>query len=296
MERNTIFTSLITKSHNQKVRRLDHINHKADSGEFKVPANDIHSGKNDFIREMKGISLNEISSVRLMNRRDTKYMLPVSKLLDVIQMIENQYFILEIEGKRMASYETVYYDSSGLIFFHDHVNGKLNRFKVRRRSYVDSNLHFLETKKKTNKDKTIKTRIQISGYPDNRDKAACQLVKDQTGLDLHLLSPKLINRFTRITLINTGMTERVTIDFNIGFITYGEEKVINQSNLVIIEIKRDKTSHSPVREALMEMRIKKTGISKYCLGMALTGQAKKVNMLKRKIREIQKISNHEYVA
>ena len=47
---------------------------------------------------------------------------------------------------------------------------------------------------------------------------------------------------------------------------------------------------------LKELRIKKTGISKYCLGMALTGQAKKINILKRKLREIQKITNHEHVA
>jgi hypothetical protein len=275
---------------------LDGSNHKADSGELKVPASDIHTEKYVFIHNMNGISLNEISSVRLMNRKDTKYMLPVSKLLDVMQMVEDQYFILEIEGKRMASYETVYYDSSGLDFFLDHVNGKFNRNKVRRRSYLDSNLHFLETKRKTNKDKTIKTRIPVSGYTDNRDVAACELVKNQTGFDLHMLSPKLINLFTRITLINTGMTERVTIDLNIGFTACGEVKVINLNNLVIIEIKRDKSSHSPIREALMDMRIKKTGISKYCLGMFLTGQAKKVNILKRKLREIQKISNHEYVA
>jgi hypothetical protein len=275
---------------------LDQSNNKADSGEPKNTANDNHPDKYGFIREMKGISLSEISTVGLMNRKDSKYMMPFSKLNSLMQTVENHYFILEIDGIRMASYETVYFDSPGLDFFHDHVNGKLNRSKVRRRSYVDSNLHFFETKRKTNQNKTIKTRIPIDGDPDNPDETARELVKDQMGFDLDLLSPKLINRFTRITLINTGITERVTIDFNIGFITFGEETLVSQDNLAIIEIKQDKSGQSPIREALMEMRFKKTGISKYCLGMALTGQVKKVNMLKEKLREIQKITNNEYIA
>jgi hypothetical protein len=275
---------------------LGQSNHKGDSEELKVPVDGMHQEKYGFIGEMKEISLDEISSVKLMNRRDTKYLLPVSKLPDIIQKIKDQYFILEIDGKRMASYETVYYDSAALDFFLSHVNGKLNRCKVRTRTYLDSNLHFLEVKRKTNKDKTIKTRIPLSGYPDNRDEAACELVKNQTGFDLHLLSPRLINRFLRITLINTGMTERVTIDLNIRFMSGKEKEGVSQNDLVIIEIKQDKSCYSPIREVLSEMRIKKTGFSKYCLGMAYTGQARKVNQLKRKIRKIQKITNHEHVA
>jgi hypothetical protein len=275
---------------------LGQSNHKAILGELKVPVYDTNQEKYGFIREMKGISLNEISSVKLMNRKDTKYLLPVSKLPDLMQVIRDQYFILEIDGKRMASYETVYYDSAALDFFHQHVNGKLNRCKVRRRTYLDSDLHFLEVKRKTNKDKTIKTRIPLYGQPDDRDERARELVKNQTGFDLHQLSPRLINRFERVTLVNTGMTERVTMDFDIRFMTDREEKAVSQNNLVIIEIKQDRTCYSPIREVLCEMRFKKTGISKYCLGMALTGQARKVNRLKRKIREIQKITSHEYVA
>jgi hypothetical protein len=275
---------------------LGQSNHIADVRELKVPAYDDHSEKFSFLREMKGISLNEISSVKLMNRKDTKYMLPVSKLVSIIQTIEDQFFILEIEGKRMASYETVYYDSPALDFFLNHVNGKLNRSKVRRRTYLDSNLHFLEIKRKTNKDKTIKTRIPVDGHSDISNEEVRELVKVQTGFDIDLLSPRLINRFTRITLVNTAMTERVTIDFDLGFMTFGNEEVFKQDNLVIIEIKQDKSCYSPIREALAERRIKKTGISKYCLGMALTSQAKKVNILKRKLREIQKITNHEFVA
>jgi hypothetical protein len=275
---------------------LGQSNHIADLRELKVPAYDDHSEKYSFVWEMRGISLDAISSLRLMNRKDTKYMLPVSKLVSIIQTVENQYFILDIEGKRMASYETVYYDSPGLDFFHNHVNGKLNRSKVRRRTYRDSNLHFLEIKRKTNKDKTIKTRIPVDGHSDISNEEVRELVKVQTGFDFDLLSPRLMNRFTRITLVNTAMTERVTIDFELGFTAFGNQEVVRQDNLVIIEIKQDKSCYSPMREALAERRIKKTGISKYCLGMALTAQAKKINILKRKLREIQKITNHEHVA
>jgi hypothetical protein len=270
-------------------------NQKGVIEELKVPVDGMHLEKYSFIRELKEISLDEISSVKLMNRKDTKYLLPVSKLPDIIQKIKDQYLILEIDGKRMAAYETVYYDSASLDFFLSHVNGKLNRCKVRRRTYLDSGLHFFEVKRKTNKDKTIKTRIILTDHPDLPGEEAIELVKKQTGYDLHLLSPWLINRFSRITLVNTGMTERVTIDLNIRFMSDKEKEGVSQNDLVIIEIKQDKSLYSPIREVLSDMRIKKTGFSKYCLGIALTGQARKVNQLKRKIRKIQKITNHEYV-
>jgi hypothetical protein len=275
---------------------LGQLNHNEVEERQMVPVPGLFPGKYGILREMKGITLSEISSVKLMNRRDTKYLLAADKLPYLLLSIKDLYFILEIEGKRMASYETVYYDSDALDFFHHHMNGKFNRSKVRRRTYLDSNLHFLEVKRKTNKGKTIKTRIPLHDQPDNWSEEARNLINTQTGFDLNLLFPRLINRFDRITLVNTGMTERVTIDFNIRFMTIMKEKEVHQNNLVIIEIKQDKSSFSPIRKALAEQRFKKTGISKYCLGIALTGQAVKINRMKRKIREIQKITNHEYVA
>jgi hypothetical protein len=249
----------------------------------------------DLIGRMKAISLEDMSVVRLMNRRDTKYLLPFSDLPFILERLSDHYRVQEIEGKRMAAYETVYYDSPGQQFYLEHVNGKLNRRKVRVRSYMDSGLHFLEVKRKTNRSKTMKIRILLDGQPEKQDARAIELVRDQADADFDGLFPTLTNQFTRITFVNTSFTERVTIDFHLRFGLPGNGEVFNQIDLAIIEVKQDKNCPSYISELLRELRIKKAGFSKYCYGMVMTGQVHKVNNMKRKLRRIQKIIHHEYV-
>ena len=250
----------------------------------------------DVFDEMQGVSLDQISSIRLMDRVDSKYVLPLSKLGSVIRTIAPLYYIQEIDGIRIASYETTYYDYPDMQFFHNHINGKLNRCKVRKREYVDCNLQFLEVKRKTNKGQTIKNRIKLNGNEGNFERNAYKLVDKYANADLFLLFAILKNHFKRVTLVDREMTERVTIDFNLDFKKAGEEEPVFVPNLAIIEIKQDKSRKSPVRNALFNARIRKFGISKYCLGVALTRQDEKLNVLKKKLRKIQRITNYEYYA
>jgi len=249
-----------------------------------------------FVRDLPGIGLDQITAVKLMHRQDTKYILPSALVPRIFEAIAGHYRVQEIGGLRLAAYETIYYDSSELRFFHDHINGKLNRCKVRRRTYSDCDLHFLEVKSKTNRGRTIKKRIQVGPDPGSFSKEASDLVTHYSGTEFRLLTPRLLNRFRRSTLVNHEMTERVTVDFNLNFVKYEYGTSISMDNLAIIEIKQEKTAYSFIREVLKSFRIKKTGLSKYCLGIALTGQAEKVNLLKHKIRQIQKIISNEYVA
>jgi hypothetical protein len=249
----------------------------------------------DLIGRMKAISLEEMSLVRLMKRRDTKYLLPFSDLPYILKRLSDHYRVQEIEGKRMAAYKTVYYDSCGHQFYLEHVNGKLNRRKVRVRSYLDSGHHFLEVKRKTNRSKTVKIRIQLDGQLEKQDARAIELVRDQADADLNVHFPSLINRFTRITLVNADFTERLTIDFDLRFGLPERGDFFNQNDLCIIEVKQEKNGSSFISELLRDLRIKKAGFSKYCYGMVMTGQVQKVNNMKRKLRRIQKIIHHEYV-
>jgi hypothetical protein len=250
----------------------------------------------NFIRDMTGVSLSQISSIRLMDRMDTKYILPFSKLLIILKQVYQSYCIQEIDGIRVASYETIYFDYPTMQFFHNHVNGKLNRCKVRKREYIDCDLFFLEVKNKTNKGKTIKKRVKVDGNSDQFKEDAYQLVQKHANADLFLLFPILKNQFKRITLVNPEMTERVTIDFNLRYMKMEALEYITLPNLVIIEIKQDKFSSSSIRDMLFRERVRKSGISKYCLGVALTEPGEKINLMKRKLRKIQKITTYEYVA
>lgn len=245
------------------------------------------------IGHMRAISIGEMESVKLMNRTDTKYILPVSRVPDILQLVSDKYDILEVEGNRISSYETIYYDDPDFRFFHDHINGKLNRNKVRTRKYIESALDFLEVKKKTNTGRTKKYRTRIDPSHEVFDEEARQLVGNYTQADLILLSPVLINRFKRITLVNPGKTERVTIDLDLHYASLDGKMEIAVPGLSIIEIKQNRFSFSSMGETLRNNRIKKTGISKYCLGIYLLEPGEKVNIYKRKIRTIKKITHHE---
>lgn len=109
------------------------------------------------------IQLEEMEQVKLMNRTDTKYWFHFKHLQELLQEIKNDYFVLEINQKSELPYSTTYYDTLNNSMFLEHHNGKLNRYKVRRRSYVSSEICFLEMKFKNNKGRTIKKRIS-SGF------------------------------------------------------------------------------------------------------------------------------------
>ncbi len=245
---------------------------------------------------MKGISLGEMEKVRFMNRVDAKYLVPDTLIGEILLRAAPFYDIQELAGIRIASYETLYLDTPELDFYLHHVNGKLNRRKVRVRSYLDCDLHFMEVKRKTNKGKTRKFRVEVpwNGNPADTGEEAPALVSEYGSADLSLLKPLLYSRFKRITLVNLDRTERVTLDFDLSYQRASDDRVVSLPGTGVVEIKREKYSDSPLRRILRDLRIKKRGFSKYCLGILLTELSPKTNRYKLKIRFIQKkITQHE---
>ena len=51
------------------------------------------------IQQFEAISLDKMNDVALLNRFDSKYQLPVSKLYQVLKAIKEDYFVLEIAGE-----------------------------------------------------------------------------------------------------------------------------------------------------------------------------------------------------
>ena len=94
----------------------------------------------------ESVTLKQLDSVELQNRIDTKYVLTQDQLLALLRGIRDEQFVLEIDERRLFNYKTVYYDTADFQFFKDHHNGKTNRFKVRIRKYVESEILFLEVK------------------------------------------------------------------------------------------------------------------------------------------------------
>jgi len=240
----------------------------------------------------KPITLAEMSGIKLMNRIDAKYLISINQLPTLLERAEVDYFAQEIDGLRKALYRTVYYDTPNAEMFIIHHNRKLNRQKIRIREYVESNRSFLEIKDKNNKGRTRKIRIPVADENILDKIEAIEFINEKSNYQAELLSQRLKNNFSRITLVNKGKTERLTIDFYINFSNCVTGVENGLPDLCIIEIKQDGDIHSPFKDYLLDLRIRKKSISKYCLGMVLTDSSLKANNFKSKFIYIHKLLNH----
>lgn len=233
------------------------------------------------------ITLEEMDSVRLMNRTDTKFMIGVEQLEYLLKNLGANYRVLEVEGMRINRYKTLYYDTCDFLCYRQHHSGKRNRFKIRKREYVESRVSFLEYKEKTNKGRTIKSRIKLGEVLDSLNERENTFIDERTHRHLDY-EPKLWNSFGRITLVDTTAGERLTIDTDIAFEMGNRKAGVNE--LVIIEVKRDENSGvSEVLRQLKHQLVRPESMSKYCLGVALLYPEMKSNNFKQKLLKIEKI-------
>lgn len=244
------------------------------------------------------ITLQQMSAVKLMNRIDTKFVTSVDRLCLLMEMARQSYHVQQIDGNLIAPYQTIYYDTPEMTMYTAHHNGHLNRQKVRIRSYVDSDLHFLEVKTKDNHRRTHKKRINVLGsQADSWDaqitsaegEAALFLSERLRVCDHRELIPVIENRFSRITLVNQARTERLTIDTDLRFVNRITGRKLHMGNFAVVELKRDGLQHSPVLQMLLDLRIFPQGFSKYCMGLAMTNPQLKQNRFKERLRYVERI-------
>jgi len=250
------------------------------------------------LEDFQPISLDEMDSVKLMNRIDTKFMIRISQLPSILSQAIGEYRVLEIQNLRLLPYSSVYFDTPDLKMYTMHQNGKLCRYKVRLRQYEQSGFSFLEIKSKSNKGRTSKKRVEIS----QSEFQTLTLAQDRSGFvekitPYHFadLEPRLRNSFSRITMVDQNKTERITLDLNLTFRDIQGNAQSDFSDLIIIEIKQDGGVKSHFTDYLSSFRIKPGSISKYCLGMTKIYPQIKQNAFKKKIRKISKLTNYDYV-
>ncbi|MCQ2287878.1 MAG: polyphosphate polymerase domain-containing protein [Muribaculaceae bacterium] len=251
----------------------------------------------EVIGTYRPITLEEMSGIRLMNRIDTKFVTTVPMLIKLLEMARDQYRVQETGGLRLIPYHTVYFDTEPLDMYTTHQNGALPRKKVRVRSYVKSDLHFLEVKKKNNHRRTKKNRMKVTGALAGRDFASmnfkaddvAQFMQERYVDEAGALRPTLENTFDRITLVNNDRTERLTIDTSLKFhnVVTGNDRDL--TGLAIIELKRDGLCYSPILEMLLKLRIKPQGFSKCCMGIAFTDPQAKRNRFKPRMRLVERL-------
>lgn len=244
------------------------------------------------IESFSPISLDEMDAVALMNRIDTKYLVPVSSALEMLNQLTDGYKTLTISGKRLFQYRTVYFDTADKQMLHEHLRGKLNREKVRAREYVGTDSRFLEVKLKTNKGRTIKNRIKKTGEISSINESEVSFLANQSAFVADVLEPVITVSFKRVTLVSKELTERITLDFGLTFQSGSEEKTVD--NLVIVEMKRgtQQASASNAANVLKELSAHPSSLSKYCIGMILLNETGKYNRYKPKLLKLNKLSDN----
>lgn len=240
------------------------------------------------------ITLEEMDSIRLMNRIDRKYLTEI-RTLDLIlaDAVGRGYRIFENSGFRLHGYDSVYFDTPDLWMFKEHRRGKVVRQKVRTRIYRDSGQCFLEVKRKNNHGRTKKKRLEIAGeffWDFRSDEAACSWLDGHSLCSATEIAPSLETTFRRITLVNAGLSERLTIDTSVSFRNLRTGTSADLGSAVIIELKQDGRLHSEMQDILLNRRVKPLRISKYCVGMVSTDPTVHPGRFKEKLRAIEKIN------
>ncbi|MFI3280069.1 MAG: polyphosphate polymerase domain-containing protein [Rikenellaceae bacterium] len=243
----------------------------------------------NIITKFSPISLSEMDAVKLMNRTDRKYWFAASLLPELLADIQDNYYLLEVDGERNLPYATTYYDTPEDQMYNNHHRGKKNRYKIRRRNYISTDSSFLEIKFKSNKGRTVKVRKASKYGGDGFDEVDRKFISEKSPYQTDELQRVLENGFNRLMLVSKAMNERCTIDSSLKFA--GNESSAQLDDLVIVEVKTDGRSHSAIIDALNARRLKPSGFSKYCIGRSLTDSSVKINNFKVKHRVIDKVLN-----
>ncbi len=240
-----------------------------------------------------GHNLKQQDSAALMNRIDSKYLLSRDKVQQLLADLQVGYSVLEIDDRRLFTYQNTYFDSPQFDYFRQHHNGKLNRHKVRYRRYVETDTEFLEIKFKTNKRRTIKERVLLDRLSSLAAEQGQEFTEEiLSEQEAQALSPSLHVNYRRATLMNTSGEERLTLDFDLRYSAVNSGLEYRMKDLVIVENKRfGKLRNSPFMDIAKERRFKSSSFSKYCIGCCLTEQQDlKINRFKPLLKQLNPFS------
>ncbi len=231
--------------------------------------------------EMDSVGLDELdATASLQTRVDRKYLLPVAKLESLLPRIHASARVLEIDGRRDFGYWSTYYDTPDLTCYLAAARRRPKRFKVRARTYLDSDLHFVEVKTRSGRGRTVKTRRQANGSEHvelsamSRNFVATTLAHRIPRLDhshasamVDSLRPTLDTEYSRLTLLIPADSSRATIDTRLA-VSLPDGSMTRLDDHVIIETKTS-GRRSPIDEALWDLGIRPAKLSKFGTGLAL---------------------------
>lgn len=243
------------------------------------------------VASLAPIGLAGLASAALMDRVDTKYLLPADRVPALLLGAGSAYRVLEVEGRRLSRYHTRYYDTDDLALYHAHHRGRALRHKVRVRSYVDLGHHYLEVKRRANTGRTTKARVRLPEHEAAAD-ALSALARDPLrpvapAEPAHALRPTVDVAYTRVTLVHRTLAERVTLD--LALTVRGRDGEATFPALATVEVKQARRGHSAFADALRRAGGRAESMSKYCVAVATCDDRARVNRFRPLLHAIHRI-------
>lgn len=218
------------------------------------------------------IALDDLVAVAgLQTRVDRKYLVPLDSVRTLLTALPGGTQVLEIEGRRVFSYESVYFDTPDLLAYRLAAHRRRRRFKIRTRSYLDSDQCWLEVKTRGARGATVKDRVPYAlddrhTVADGRrfvaDVLAAQGVSTLGDLPLE---PTLVTRYLRTTLFLPDTASRVTVDVDLSW--HHGASPLQLQRLAVVETKTGSTASGADR-LLWAHGHRPVRISKYATGLA----------------------------
>ncbi len=243
--------------------------------------------------QFQSISLDALNvKAAMLERQDNKYVLSSQVLHDVLHKLTDAFDVLEIDKRRLFTYDTCYFDDTDKRHYFDHHQGRRQRMKVRVRRYVDSRLCYVEVKLKDKRGMTVKRRMNydVARYGQLDDLALNHI--DSSHAQLYgrgyrePLAPVLDMSYQRVTLVAKAGGERMTIDSALQFDALGRQVALDRQTLIV----ETKSAHG---NGLADHILRGAhqhptgGCSKYCVGMSLTGSVSQYNRFLPAMRRLQ---------
>lgn len=213
-----------------------------------------------------------VDRAELLTRVDRKYLVPTADLDLLIAHLRTDVRVLEIDRRRTFDYRSVYFDTDDLQSYLSTARRRRLRFKVRLRSYLDSDLHFLEVKTRGPRGVTVKHRLPYDGSQERLDGPArthVETVLRTAGVDLGgaVLRPVLTTAYARTTLLVESSGSRMTIDTGLVWSGPTGGARAATTSQAVVETKSSRGT-SEVDRLLWSLGRRPSSISKYGTGLA----------------------------
>ncbi|HRE00874.1 MAG TPA: polyphosphate polymerase domain-containing protein [Ilumatobacteraceae bacterium] len=224
--------------------------------------------------DMPATSLDEVlAAAELTTRVDRKYIVPHAMIHEVVACVtgaaSSDLHVLEIDGRRSSLYETVYFDTPNRQSYLGAAYGRRRRFKVRTRTYLDSDRCQLEVKLNGGRGESAKVALAMPSRDRGRITAeGYAFISEHLPVTLDgPLHPAVTTRYRRMTVVDYAGTARITCDTDLSM-EAPDGRVACLDAAVVVETK---SSGPPTMfdRVLWRHGCRPAPISKFAVGMAL---------------------------